>query len=468
MYTRAVDPGAGERNHRTKGLLRLTMACNERCPFCNVPVEHYPDHTPTADRTETELEAFLDAGERTLTISGGEPTLLRARLLDVVAKARQRGVAFVELQTNAILIDDDYAAALAASGLTSGFVSLLSHVPELHDELAGLAGAFPRCLRGIDALLDAGVAVTLNPVLASTTQQLVADFVDFVAERLPRIRSISLSAVQPHGRARDHLDLLPDYAVLADSVRAARGRARAHGIELLNPYCGLPLCVGWEDDLEHSVEAAEAAARYDAAPGLDNTGNKRHGPPCRDCALRTRCGGAWHEYWDHRAGSGLAPPAARGAPWCTGDAPHRSVIRAETGIDDELLDRVAGTATPTVWVRTDRLARGDGARLWRAGCTDLAVDVEAATLLAPDELTAELRRIDRANRGREAQAVLRVAVCITPAARFADNYRAVRAAAALGADAIRIATAPTDRWSRFLEAVRDEHSDLDVAILPTS
>ena len=30
-----------EESHRTKGLLRLTMACNERCPFCNVPVEDY-------------------------------------------------------------------------------------------------------------------------------------------------------------------------------------------------------------------------------------------------------------------------------------------------------------------------------------------------------------------------------------------------------------------------------------------
>ena len=30
---------ATEQSHRTKGLLRLTMACNEQCPFCNVPAE---------------------------------------------------------------------------------------------------------------------------------------------------------------------------------------------------------------------------------------------------------------------------------------------------------------------------------------------------------------------------------------------------------------------------------------------
>ena len=65
----------------------------------------------------------------------------------------------------------------------------------------GLEGAFGRCLAGIDALLDAGVRVALNPVTAACTQARVADYVDFVAARLPRVRSISLSAVQPHGRA---------------------------------------------------------------------------------------------------------------------------------------------------------------------------------------------------------------------------------------------------------------------------
>ena len=56
----------------------------------------------------------------------------------------------------------------------------------------------------------------------------MSDYVDFVAARLPRVRSISLSAVQPHGRAADNLELLPDYDVLAPVVRKARERAHHH------------------------------------------------------------------------------------------------------------------------------------------------------------------------------------------------------------------------------------------------
>ena len=116
------------------------------------------------------MDALLAGGARTVTLSGGEPTLLRRRLIALVARARAGGAAFVELQTNAILVDRHYAAELAAAGLGSAFVSLLSDDAALHDQLAGLPGAFPRCLAGIDALLDAGVRVTLNPVIARATQ----------------------------------------------------------------------------------------------------------------------------------------------------------------------------------------------------------------------------------------------------------------------------------------------------------
>ena len=77
---------ATEQTHRTKGLLRLTMACNERCPFCNVPVEDYTQKTPPPAEIERQLQQFFDNDAGTLTISGGEPTLLRNRLLDLLRR----------------------------------------------------------------------------------------------------------------------------------------------------------------------------------------------------------------------------------------------------------------------------------------------------------------------------------------------------------------------------------------------
>ncbi len=364
-------PRAAEASHTTKGLIRLTMVCNERCPFCNVPMEDYPSSPTPPEEIDRLLAAFSAAGDRTVTISGGEPTLLRARLLDTIRAARRRDIPLVELQTNAILIDGPYATDLAQAGLTSAFVSLLSQDPSHHDFLAGLEDSWSRTLAGIDALLEVGIRIALNVVVARQTETLLADYVEFVARRLPGVDSISVSAVQPHGRAKAEPSLLPDYAVLGPQVGKARAVATRHGITLLNPYCGLPACVGWQDDLAHSVEAIESRLTSKGPRGLDQAGNKAHGPPCTRCALRPRCGGAWHAYWQVHDGSGLVAPAQATPPW-EGTTDAQTVVDCRGTSPD--WQALSAATTPSVWLWTDRLAASDVPKLGAAGCTHLALE----------------------------------------------------------------------------------------------
>lgn len=433
------------------------MACNERCPFCNVPVEDYERPTPPEAELLRELDAFVASGEQTLTLSGGEPTLYRKRLANVIARARKGGVRFVELQTNAVLLDAGYARELVDAGLTSAFVSLLSDDPALHDRLAGLEGAFQRCLSGIDALLDVGVSVTLNPVIARVTERRVAGYVDFVAERLPRVKVISLSAVQPHGRARKDPELMPDYAALTEEVPEALRRAAAHGILVLNPYCGLPACVGWAADPERSVEAIEAAAARSSgarhrARGLDNTGNKRHGPPCRECALRPRCGGAWHEYWDHRGGSGLRAPLVRIPPFGQVASAGQHVVAARDGLRPQHFAELARASRPTVWALTSRLAPGDAERLGRSGCTDLALWADAFDA----DTLRELHAIARDNAECPSELRLRVAVGLPRLGSFTRAHALISELARAGVDEVHLLVKPDERHRRFAEAVERE------------
>ncbi len=467
-------PHQGESHHLTKGLLRLTMACNERCPFCNVPVEDYQPAVVPEAVTREQLEAFAESAQRTLTISGGEPTLLRTRLIALIAEARQRGVPFVELQTNAVLIDDEYANELADAGLSSAFVSLLSHEASAHDELVELEGAFDRCLAGIDALLDAGVSVTLNPVFVATTQHTVADYLRFVAGRLERVGAVSLSVVQPHGRAAAALDMLPDYAALGPEVRRAQQVAKQHQIRLLNPYCGLPLCVGWHADDDRSVEAAEARTAWrhpapTAAFGIDNRNNKAHGKPCRDCALRTRCGGAWHAYWTHRSGSGLEAPQLRVEPWTKAarEAPGQCIVEAIGGVDGVALAALERAETPTVWLLTDRLDAGDLATIRQRGGTDIALACDAASLLSRPALSDELSWLRADNQTRPPQTRLRVVIGLTALGSFEQAHRALSWAADHGVEAARLLMRGDHRHERFVAAMSQALS-LSVSLTATT
>lgn len=463
-----TEAPAGESSHRTKGLLRLTMACNERCPFCNVPMEDYARPTPTPAETDADLQAFFDDGAETLTISGGEPTLLRKRLLDVIKRARAGGIRWVELQTNAILIDEAYAAALAEAGLTSAFVSLISHVPEHHDALAGLEGAFERCVEGIRQLLAHGVRVTLNPVTARRTQALLPDYVDWVADHLPGVTFLSLSAVQPHGRARAHMDeLLPDYDVLGDAIRRARARAGARGIDVINPYCGLPLCVGWADDLSRCVEAFEAVrGGWRDTPGIENVGDKRHGPPCASCALRTRCGGAWHAYWDLRGGQGLAPPVAVVAPWEPGARGAAAQVVLQDGDDFGVL---LGEQAPTRWWHTRALRPADVPGLVDSAITDVAIEVDTVDPHALAPVMQAVRVLAEDGRRRNPQHRLRSWLGIRPAPGMRPEAvaRTVGRAAAAGVHAVRILS-PDPVWRSLVEALLRARPGLDVAVVATA
>ena len=382
-----------EQSHRTKGLLRLTMACNERCPFCNVPMEDYPKLTPPKNEVDEQLRDFIASGEQTLTISGGEPTLLRKRLLDLIKGARDNDVPFVELQSNAILIDSEYAEELAQAGLTSAFISLLSDSPELHDELAGYPGAFPKCIRGIQALLDVGIRVTLNPVLAYQSQHRLVEYMHFVGRELEGVQSISLSAVQPHGRAAKNLYLLPDYQALAALVPEAIEVAKSYNIEVLNPYCGLPLCIGWTSAIERSVEAIEAkGGGWQEKPNISNQGDKSKRAPCQWCAYRSVCGGAWHAYWDQRAGKGIEPPATMIPPWIEIVNNEHQQVRSLQQVDDwnqENLD------SPTIWFVLRTFSEADINKILALPCTELVLICDPTGLHRHDMNAKELVRCIR-------------------------------------------------------------------------
>lgn len=451
--------------NRTRGILRLTLACNERCVFCNEPTERYDRLSVAPESVAEQLDAFVSTRQDTLTISGGEPTLSRDPLLALIRDARQRAIPFVVLQTNAVLIDNAYARALADAGLTEGFVSLLSHEPELHDALMGREGAQAACLAGIDALRAAGVAVTLNPVFARSTQTTVPDYMDFVAGRLPGVRSISVSVVQPHGRAEAQADLLPDYDTLGPAMRAGLARADHHGLRAINPYCGVPCCVGWEDHLDRCTEALEAQdGGRQAPPGIVNQGQKSHGPPCRNCALKPRCGGAWHAYWSLRKGSGIESPSQRVAPWRknSDQTAGQDVVGAPAGPDDATWEALDAADSPTVWLWSERLADGDAERIGRSRCTDLVLDLPVRQLPGARQTLREARRLTRLDSAALGAIRTRLHLALRASAPGEESQwvSAVTLAANIGAESVYLLVNSPERYAALVSDLDAQHPQL--------
>ncbi len=315
-------------------VLRLTLACNERCPFCNVPPESDPEFTvPTTEEAKAMVARFAARGGREgreLSFSGGEP-LLRSDLEELVVYAREQGIERVQVQTNATLLTPARAVALRGAGLTSAFVAYHSHKPEVQDKLTGLRGSGESTLKGIKAALRAGIPVTLNPVLTTLNLASFPDFIDHLAAELGPLGTpagkvplevVCVTLMQPHGRAAAHPALLPSYSDSRPAIAEAIARAARHGIDTDTHYASLPLCFLSDSEATATLEYRECRALRARPPGQARderlrpiTSGKAQGPPCVRCVHKNFCNGVWRAYVWKRGWSELKPRRRSRAFW---------------------------------------------------------------------------------------------------------------------------------------------------------
>jgi len=312
---RALTPLMPERQetarHLPYALLRPLVRCNARCLFCNVPAESYTGGEMSASQVKKEIDRLAASRPKfCLNITGGEPTL-RKDLATIIRYARKKGARRIQLQTNGILLSDrKLARRLKDAGLNEAFVGLHASKPEIHDAMVGEIGAFRDCLRGIRNLRDLGVRVILNPVVTKRNYRDISDYMTFVSGELPGISTISLSVVQPRGRAwKNRSTLLPDYQTLDPFIRDALKIAHQKRLRVHNPYCGLPICVGgWEHVLKNNMEYRENKKRRRKGQGTDQEFlGKVKGPSCVACVLNSFCNGVWKEYAQIYGFSGIKP-----------------------------------------------------------------------------------------------------------------------------------------------------------------
>ncbi len=267
-------------------IIRVNFHCNQSCRFCFVST-HLPPPEDPAVRTAILAAARQDAR---IVLSGGEPTLNR-RLLEHIALAKSVSKRPVELQTNAVLLDDpEVVEALVAAGLDHVFVSLHGVTSEVSDTVTGAPGTFVRTVVGIDNLARTTMRLFLNFVLCEANQHELVPFVRFVLARWPRA-GINLSFVAPSTdvvpRERS---LIPRYTDVMPHIEGAIAEAERLGARImgLESMCGIPLCLV-PASLERYFEKSTIPEGFDG-------GEFVRAPACASCALANRCYGLRRGY----------------------------------------------------------------------------------------------------------------------------------------------------------------------------
>lgn len=292
----------------------LNHACDLACPFCS-QADFKPSAFMPAAEAVRHIYSARKAGFSRLGFSGGE-ALLRLDLPQLVKAARRVGFKAVRLQTNGVRLARPAAAEeLVRAGLTVCKFTFTSHLPSVHDRLAGRAGAFKKSLAGLSNMLRLKMAVGVNLLITKANYRSLPEtlkfFMDSGVSNFVLIYPIYTGAMARSAALRVSLPAAAPFIVKA--LRLASGSGLGREVKALNvPPCLLP---GFENRaaglyrFNTVVVAADGQSRdLDAS----SAAARRQGPPCAGCFFKKNCRGVDGNYLEIFGWKGISP--VRGKP----------------------------------------------------------------------------------------------------------------------------------------------------------
>jgi His-Xaa-Ser system radical SAM maturase HxsC len=187
-----------------------TERCNSNCLMCSQPPKDVDDgHIAAAF---LEAVPLMDPATAELGITGGEPTLLGERLLELIRSCRDHlpNTALHVLSNGRLFNYISLCQSLAEIGhphLMVG-IPLYSDIAGLHDFVVQAKGAFDQTVRGIINLKRCGVGVEIRVVLHRQTVDRLPALARFIARNLPVVDHVALMGLEMMGYVKMNLDAL--------------------------------------------------------------------------------------------------------------------------------------------------------------------------------------------------------------------------------------------------------------------
>ncbi|RMG14619.1 MAG: radical SAM protein, partial [Deltaproteobacteria bacterium] len=295
------------REPETQVEIQLGHMCNNRCVFCvsgqrTALREAFPlAPGPIRER----IQAAYAAGNRKITLLGGEPTLQPA-FLDIVRYCVALGFEDIVIFTNGVktarasFIDE----VLATGGRFTWRISIQGATKESHERTTKRPGSFGRILRSLGHLRERGQRITVNMCVVQSNYRDVDRFPELL---LPYgVEQLHLDMVRPRdaGRRteREFAQMIPRYSDLVEPLtRMVEGFPASFDVNVGN----LPFCIAPEliHRIHHDGEKTfTIAIDRDDRLSLpwdkyeDKRSDKFHPEACDGCLMRSRCNGVFERY----------------------------------------------------------------------------------------------------------------------------------------------------------------------------
>lgn len=298
-----VVPSLGEisvlyRRSSPHNTMFLTENCNSNCVMCSQP----PKAADDRHLADVWLRAIplMSPETRELGITGGEPTLLGDRFLELLrtCKLHLPKTALHVLSNGRLFNYLSLAREVAAVGhpdLMLG-IPLYSDLAARHDFVVQAENAFDQTIRGVVNLKRCGMRVEIRVVLHRETVARLPKLARFLARNLPFVDHVALMGLEMMGHTRANLEALwVDPAMYQAELRATvteLQRARL-SVSIYNHQ----LCV-----LDRSL--------WPLARRSISDWKNEYVPACASCGVREQCGGFFESSVRLRYSSSISPVIA--------------------------------------------------------------------------------------------------------------------------------------------------------------
>lgn len=280
------DPIKGQarrliRSSSTYNTFLVTERCDQLCVMCSQP----PKKSHVDRWAELTSAALLAPQGVTIGISGGEPTLYKEALLDMLESVLiSRPDLHFHVLSNGQHFERSDIPRLRRDSLrrVSWGIPLYSHRPENHDAIVKKEGAHALLRAGLSILLESGAHVELRTVLLSSNLADLPSLARYVATHMGFLDQWSIMQLENIGFARNRFaDLLVDTASAFPQIAEAIDIAELFGVRvsLFNcPRCAIP----------------PAYRRY-AVRSISDW-KQKFSKECEGCAEQAQCSGffEWH------------------------------------------------------------------------------------------------------------------------------------------------------------------------------
>ncbi|MGC5698966.1 His-Xaa-Ser system radical SAM maturase HxsC [Pseudomonas sp. NFXW11] len=280
-------------------LLFMTDRCNSLCLMCSQPPKDIDDHWHIEENLR--LIDLMDAGEENLGISGGEPTLYRDGLLEILAKCKAvlpRKSIHV-LSNGRLFKDPAWIEALTTLNhpQLSWGIPLYADNATDHDHVVQASGAFSETLQGLYNLARAKQIIEIRVVLSLQTTPRLPELAHYLFRNLPFVRHVALMGIESTGLARKHhealwIDPLDYQEPLSQAVYFLFNRGMP--VSIYN----LPLCL------------VPAHLSHFARQSISDWKNLFI-DACQQCAAIEHCSGFFKSHTDRWQSRGIQPMSTK-------------------------------------------------------------------------------------------------------------------------------------------------------------